>query len=69
MAVNAFYDFSNWHRDPGCARLAVPCTLGVGVMVLCLTCGKAAELEAMGGRCTNLEAAETRLLPFEAVEP
>ena len=59
MGANAFYEFRSWHHDPGCLLTAVPCTLGVGVMLLCLSCGCATELEATGGRSTLLEAAVT----------
>lgn len=59
MGINAFYEFRSWHHDPGCLLTAVPCTLGVGVMLVCLSCGCATELEATGGRSTLLEAAVT----------
>lgn len=58
MAVTAFYDFSRWHVGPLCLRVAVPCHGGQGVMLLCLHCGKAADLEALGGRCSLVESAE-----------
>jgi len=35
------------------------------VMLLCLPCGKACELEATGGRCSQLEAAEVAQLEVE----
>lgn len=60
MASNAFYEFRNWHSDPDCQRLAVSCGIGVGVMLVCVACGCATELEATGGRSTLLESAKTR---------
>ncbi len=60
MAANAFYEFRNWHRDPDCVLMAVPCGWASGVMLVCLECGCASELEALGGRSTLLETAMTR---------
>ncbi len=58
MATTAFYDFSRWHIGALCERVAVPCHGGQGVMLLCMACGKAADLEALGGRCSLIESAE-----------
>jgi len=62
MAAAPFYDFSSWHDEPECRRAAVSCFGGNGVMVLCLTCGKAADLQGLGGWCSLLESAETRVI-------
>jgi hypothetical protein len=67
LANNAFYDFSEWHSGAGCRLHAVPSHGGVGVMLLCLACGKAADLEALNGRCGLLESAERRRSPAETV--
>jgi hypothetical protein len=61
MATTAFHDFGEWHSGPLCQRVAVSCHGGQGVMLLCMACGKAAELEALGGRCSLMESAELRL--------
>jgi len=60
MATTAFQDFSEWHNGPECRREAVSCHGGQGVMLLCMSCGKAAEIEALGGRCSLMESAEMR---------
>ena len=60
MATTAFHDFSGWHTGVLCRTVAVPCHGGCGVMLLCLPCGKAADLEGLGGRCSLLEASEMR---------
>lgn len=57
MASNAFYEFRSWHAGPACDRRAVPCGWASGVMLVCIPCGCASELEALGGRSTLLEAA------------
>lgn len=59
MAKNAFFDFRNWHRGPDCERTAVSCHGGVGVMLLCLSCGVAADLQAMGGSGELIEISLT----------
>ena len=61
MATMAFYDFSEWHRGPGCRVEAVPCSGGCGVMLLCVPCGKAADLQGLGGACSLIESAQVRL--------
>ncbi len=66
MASNAFYEFRNWHSEPDCHRVAVSCGWASGVMLVCLTCGCASELEATGGRSTLLDAAEVRATPAVA---
>lgn len=58
MASNAFYEFREWHTGPWCDRTAVPCGWASGVMLVCMPCGCASELEALGGRSTRLEAAK-----------
>lgn len=58
MATNAFHDFSRWHTGALCLRVAVSCHGGIGVMLLCLTCGKGADLEGLGGACSWQEAAQ-----------
>lgn len=63
MGSNAFYEFRNWHSDPDCRRLVVSCGIGVGVMLVCLACGCASELEATGGR-SDLLGAATRSTPL-----
>jgi len=60
MATSAFHDFEEWHPLSTCERVAVACHGGCGVMLLCLSCGKAADLEGLGGRCSLLESAEIR---------
>jgi len=60
MATTAFHDFSEWHRGPLCRLMAVPCHGGCGVMLLCLPCGKGADLEGLGGRCSLVESAQMR---------
>ncbi len=57
MATTAFYDFELWHSGPLCQRMAVACHGGCGVMLLCLTCGKAADLQGLGGFCSLIESA------------
>lgn len=57
MASNAFYEFREWHSSPTCDRQAIPCGWASGVMLVCIPCGCASELEATGGRSTLLEAA------------
>lgn len=57
MATTAFHDFELWHNGPLCQRVAVSCHGGCGVMLLCLACGKGADLEGLGGRCNLIESA------------
>jgi len=57
VASNAFYEFRQWHARPGCRREAVACGWASGVMLVCLSCGCASEMEALGGRSSLLEAA------------
>jgi len=65
MASTAFYDFELWHNRPTCRRVAVSCHGGCGVMLLCLTCGKAADLQGLGGMCSRTESA---VVPLEDVK-
>lgn len=58
MAGTPFYDFELWHNGPLCQRVAVSCHGGCGVMVVCLTCGKAADLQGLGGMCSLIESAD-----------
>lgn len=60
MAGTAFYEFREWHSGPGCNRLAVPCGWASGVMLVCLPCGCAAELQALGGSSTLLDVSIPR---------
>lgn len=66
MAGSAFYEFREWHTGPRCLRVAVPCGWASGVMLVCLACGCASELQALGGRSTLLDAASVSLPPEEA---
>lgn len=68
MATSAFHDFGDWHTGPLCQRVAVPCHGGCGVMLLCLGCGKAADLEGLGARCSLLEVSMVRHPVVEAVQ-
>ena len=68
MATTAFHDFSEWHSGQLCRRVAVACHGGNGVMLLCMTCGKAADLEGLGGWCTLLEAAQAQAGDFDLKE-
>lgn len=68
MASNAFYEFRNWHSDPDCRRMVIPCGWASGVMLVCVSCGCASELEATGGRSTLLEAARTHTAVTQGIQ-
>lgn len=67
MASTAFYEFRNFHNGPSCDRVAVPCGWASGVMIVCLACGCAAELQALGGMSSMLEVAQVAGVLQEAL--
>jgi len=48
MGNNAYYEFRSFHVGPGCVRATA--SHPNGVFILCLTCGVAADLEAISAR-------------------
>ncbi len=50
---SVYFDLHGWHNGPKCKLVFVSGYGGIGVKVACLTCGKLADVEAVGERVTE----------------
>ncbi len=50
------FDLSGWHGAPSCDRMAVAGIGGIGVKIVCLSCGVLCDVEALGTRITVQES-------------
>ena len=46
------FDLSGWHPDPGCICVVFAPSGHSNGVIYCQTCKVAADIEAVGGRCT-----------------